>query len=59
MLARQYVLTVVDNSPALAEVNDPIVRVVLCSYFARYRTVINALFLSNPSASSQGVITST
>ncbi len=47
-VAERYRLIPVDSSRSFEEANDPVVRDVLARYFGRYRTVINALFMSNP-----------
>lgn len=52
-LAERYGLTVLDNDRPFEAVNDEIVRSVIRSYYARYRTLINALFMANPDRSSE------
>jgi len=51
--AQEHTLTLIDNSRPFAEVNDAIVTSVLRSYYARYRTLLNALFMANPDRSSR------
>ena len=52
-LARQYGLAIVNNALPFAEANDPLVRQAIRTFFARYRTLINGVFMANPEASSQ------
>lgn len=52
-LAQEYHLTVINNSLPFSDVNDVLLHDVIQGYFARYHTVINALFMANPDRSSQ------
>lgn len=52
-LARRHGLVVLDNNRPFADVNDEMVRTVIRSYYTRYHTLINALFMANPHKSSE------
>lgn len=47
-VSRRYDLLAIDNARSFAEANDPLVRAVVRSYFTRYQTLVNGLFMANP-----------